>query len=104
MQPSCFEADHQQFEVSVFISNLTKDLAWFAGRQGMTLKTATELRKEARRPWNASSAVPIIEWLHHKQSEQDVARLKACGNVVIPQCAAAALHVLGNHEVNPTTN
>ena len=62
--------------------------------------SGADFQKQAHKVWNRRATVPITEWLHAKQSPEDVRRLKACGSVVIPACATAALHVLGNHELN----
>lgn len=53
-----------------------------------------KIDEAAHRPWNPKGSLPVHQWLVQSQSNMDVLRLKACGNIVIPQCAALALSVL----------
>lgn len=56
-----------------------------------------KIDEAAHRPWNPKGSLPVHQWLVQSQSNMDVLdvlRLKACGNIVIPQCATLALSVL----------
>lgn len=56
--------------------------------------TASEMESQALRAWNPSERPSLHTWLSSECGEEDQARLKAVGNMVIPQCGKLALHLL----------
>eukprot|EP00435_Cladocopium_sp_Y103_P023636 s2702_g5.t1 len=65
-------------------------------REVLELMTADEMRKASHKPWNATCKPDVADWLLVSQSQVDKERLKACGNIVIPQCAQLALQVIAS--------
>lgn len=65
--------------------------------EGLQLQSSSDMHQSAHAAWNRCCKPPVSAWLLAQQSALDKERLKACGNVVIPQCARLALHIMGNH-------
>jgi len=60
--------------------------------QGLTLRPLGSLLPSE---WNPLSKKPLSKWLIHSQDEESHwdDRVKACGNIVVPVQAAAALQL-----------
>ena len=76
---------------------LSQLICFLATLQGLQLQSPSDMHQSAHAAWNRCCKPPVSAWLLAKQSALDKERLKACGNVVIPQCARLALHIMGNH-------
>lgn len=57
----------------------------------MDLKPLADFSATAFNPLNY---LPMSEWLEKSQSENAQARLKALGNVVVPQCGELGMELL----------
>ena len=55
-----------------------------------------DIQSLSQAPWQPHSRLPTHEWLVESQSDQDVARLRALENIVVPQCCRLALHLQAN--------
>lgn len=55
--------------------------------------TPEQMHREAHAKWNALGRLPLRDWLVHSVTPQDLERLKAVGNCVMPKVARLALHV-----------
>lgn len=51
--------------------------------------------------WFPKCKMAVTKWLQASHTKEDVLRLKALGNVVMPQCAEAALHLMGARALAP---
>lgn len=64
----------------------------FDACQDVPLKDLSEFMPEKWNPWNE---VPMTRWLLPAiPDEQYRARMKTCGNVVVPQCGDLAMAIL----------
>ena len=45
-------------------------------------------------PWNAPNLVPMRDWLCKERSEEQSARLRMMGNIVVPAQAFTAISIL----------
>ena len=60
--------------------------------QDVALKPLCEFMPEKWNPWNE---VPLIHWLLCKIPDEHYrARMKSCGNIVVPQCGDLAMAIL----------
>ena len=55
-----------------------------------------KIQELSQAPWLPGSRLPVHTWLVPDQTEEDAARLRALGNIVIPQCCRLALHLHAN--------
>lgn len=102
-EPQCwfpFIVGDAVLNVFIFVSfNFIPFLMAVCCRQGMTLKSKGEFHKQAQRMWYPKCRMPVSQWLGDKHTKEDKARLKALGNVVMPQCAECAMHIIGHQAV-----
>ncbi|CAK9070482.1 unnamed protein product, partial [Durusdinium trenchii] len=62
--------------------------------QGFKTMTYQEMETEAHKCHLFRCQPPVKTWLTNHWNESDASRLRACGNIVIPQCAQLALSIL----------
>ena len=67
----------------------------------MSLKKPIDFQKQARKMWFPKCKMAVTKWLQASHTKEDVLRLKALGNVVMPQCVEAALHLMGARALAP---
>ena len=66
--------------------------------QGIQRMNMMDIQSNAQGPWLPRSRPPSHAWLVSEHSELDQHRLKMLGNIVMPQCARAALHLQSGEE------
>lgn len=66
----------------------------YNGWQGVKIMTDEEIEDQANKCLLMASGPCPSTWLSKQQSQSDKIRLTAVGNVVIPKCAALAMHIL----------
>ena len=65
--------------------------------QDLTTMMSAQIEQRCHKMWYPMGRLPLERWLLHKQSKQDACRLKACGNISMPEVTRLALHLMCAH-------
>jgi len=65
--------------------------------EAVNIMSAEHMMCNAKMPWDPYGKLPFYKWLSPFRVEEDESRLHCLGNIVIPRCAALAMHQL-EHE------
>ena len=62
--------------------------------------TAAEMVSRSNGIWNLLGRIPVHQWLlqDHEVQPDDILRLQALGNCVMPACGRLAVHIMAHYK------